>query len=65
MDKDPEFVNNWPFEHTENAALGYAAMLLKYDVYSIAPYSSGHPELAIPYAQLDGILKPEYFPGRG
>ena len=25
----------------------------------------GHPELKIPYPKLNGILKGEYFPGRG
>ena len=36
------------------------SVLLKYDVYSIAPYSSGHPELSIPHDQLEGIVSPEY-----
>lgn len=62
--QDPEYISNWPFERTENVALGQAEVLLKYDVYSIAPYSSGHPQLTIPYSQLQGILKPQYFPGR-
>ncbi len=65
FDQDPDFIRIWPFERTANVALGYGAVLLKYDVYSIAPYSSGHPEIRIPYPQLNGILKPRYFPGRG
>ena len=65
FDQDPDFIKTWPFERTANMGLGYGAVLLKYDVYSIAPYSSGHPELRIPYPQLNGILKPQYFPGRG
>ena len=65
LDQDPDFIKTWPFERTANVGLGYGAMLLKYDVYSIAPYSSGHPEIRIPYPQLNGILKPQYFPGRG
>lgn len=65
LDQDPDYAKTWPFERTANIGLGYGAMLLKYDVYSIAPYSSGHPELHIPYPQLNGILKPQYFPGRG
>jgi hypothetical protein len=64
LEQDPEFVGNWPFERTDNVALGQAAVLLKYNVYSIAPYSSGHPQLTIPYSQLRGILKPQYFPKR-
>jgi hypothetical protein len=65
LDQDAEYRKNWPLEQTRNVALTADAVLLKYDVYSIAPYSSGHPELRIPYAQLKGVLKPEYFPGRG
>jgi hypothetical protein len=64
LDQDPEFVSSWPFERTDNVALGKATVLLKYNVYSIAPYASGHPQLTIPYSQLQGILKPQYVPAR-
>ncbi len=59
-DQDAEFVDFWPFQQTPNIALLKDSVLLKYDVYSIAPYSSGHPELFIPHEQLKGILKAEY-----
>ena len=62
---DPEFVKNWPFQQTPHVALLKDNVVLKYDVYSIAPYSEGHVELKIPYSRLRGILKPEWFPGRG
>lgn len=65
LDQDPEFVKSWPFQPTENVALTFGAVTLKYAVYSIGPYASGHPELKIPYPRLNGILKPQYFPGRG
>jgi len=39
-------------------------VILKYDVSTIAPYALGHVELKIPYPRLNGILKPELFPGR-
>ncbi|AYC34537.1 DUF3298 domain-containing protein [Pseudomonas cavernae] len=65
LDQDGEYQQTWPFQETANVALSRGAVLLKYDVYSIAPYSSGHPELKIPYPQLNGVLKPQYFPGRG
>lgn len=39
-------------------------VVLKYDVYSIAPYSEGHVELKIPYSRLNGILKPQWFPAQ-
>ena len=59
---DAEFSRQWPFQRTANVALLRDKVLLKYDVYSIAPYSSGHPELEIPYSELSGILKPVYLP---
>ncbi|GGU60677.1 lipoprotein [Pseudomonas laurentiana] len=65
MDQDPDFVKTWPFRKTPHIALTYGALVLKYEVYTIAPYSMGHTELKIPYPRLNGILKPELFPGRG
>jgi len=58
--QDPEFLDFWPFQQTAHIALLKDSVLLKYDVYSIAPYSSGHPELNIPHDQLKGIVRPEY-----
>ncbi|WP_312481880.1 DUF3298 and DUF4163 domain-containing protein [Stutzerimonas nitrititolerans] len=59
-DQDAEFIEFWPFQQTAHIALLKDSVLLKYDVYSIAPYSSGHPELSIPHDQLEGIVRPEY-----
>jgi hypothetical protein len=57
-------VANWPFVKTPNVALTYGGVILKYDVTTLAPYALGHVELKIPYPRLNGILKPELFPGR-
>lgn len=62
LDKDPEFVKNWPFRETQNIALTHDQFLLKYEVLTLGPYANGHPSLTIPYAQLNGILKPEFVP---
>ena len=59
-DHDAAFSRQWPFQQTSNVAFLRDKVLLKYDVYSIAPYSSGHPELEIPYKALSGIIQPEY-----
>jgi hypothetical protein len=64
LDQDAEFVKNWPFQRTENIALASDAVVLKYNVYSIAPYAMGHIELKIPYARLNGVIRPELRPGR-
>ncbi|KJK19817.1 RsiV family protein [Pseudomonas sp. 2(2015)] len=65
MDKDAEFVKTWPFRQTPHIALTYGAVVLKYEVYAIAPYSMGHIELKIPYPRLNGVIRPQLFPGRG
>lgn len=54
----------WPYEPTDNFALTRDGMVVKYDAYSIAPYSYGEPELLIPYKDLVGILRPEFIPTR-
>ncbi|KAF1050996.1 MAG: hypothetical protein GAK43_02601 [Stenotrophomonas maltophilia] len=64
-EQDPNFSRDWPFQPTEHIALTFGALTLKYDIDRIAPHSVGHPELKIPYPRLNGILKPNYFPGRG
>ncbi len=58
-----EFQALWPFVRTANVALLRDSVMLKYEIEHIAPYESGHPTLRIPYAKLNGILKPMYFPG--
>lgn len=60
---DVEYRKTWPFERTANIALNPDAVMLKYDVARLAPYSDGHPEILIPYSQLQGILRPAYMPG--
>ncbi len=64
LDQEPEFVKNWPFQKTPNVALTYGGVILKYATTTIAPYALGHIELKIPYPRLNGVLRPELFPGR-
>jgi len=52
----------WPFQASSNFAFTDGGLLVKYDSYQIAPYSSGQPELLIPYERLRGILRPEFIP---
>ena len=52
----------WPFQPSSNFALTRAGVVVKYDAYAIAPYSSGQPELTIPYSELSGILDPRWMP---
>ncbi|EKF74313.1 hypothetical protein A11A3_08940 [Alcanivorax hongdengensis A-11-3] len=59
---DQTFQQSWPFTKTSNLYLGDEGVVLHYNVYQIAPYAMGQPQLVVPYSQLDGILKPEYMP---
>lgn len=52
----------WPFQPTDNVAITDAGLVAKYDSYQIAPYSSGQPELLIPYTELGDVLREEYRP---
>ena len=56
------YLKQWPFTQTNNIALTPNELLLKYAVYTLAPYSSGHPQLKIPYSELKGILRDEVIP---
>ncbi|WP_027348996.1 RsiV family protein [Halotalea alkalilenta] len=57
---DPGFTEQWAFSLSDNVAPLTDGLTLKYDVYAIAPYSEGQPELVIPYSRLDGILDPRW-----
>lgn len=65
LDQDADYQATWPFVRTANVAMLRGAVMLKYEIDRIAPFTSGHPELRIPYPRLNGIVKPFYFPGRG
>lgn len=52
----------WPFQPSDNFALTDQGLVVKYQPYEIAPYSSGQPELLIPYPALEGILQPSFLP---
>lgn len=55
-------VSQWPFVVSDNAAPLEDGLSVKYQVYDLGPYAIGQPTLTIPYAELDGVLKPRYLP---
>lgn len=60
---DPQaYTRMWPFQPSDNFAFTDQGLVVKYDSYQIAPYSSGQPELLVPYSALAGIVRPEYLP---
>jgi len=61
--RDPTaYARTFPFSESDNFALTRDGVVVKYDAYSIAPYSHGEPELTIPYEALVGVFKPEFLP---
>ena len=60
---DPQgYLRLWPFQPSDNFALTDLGVVVKYGSYELAPYSSGQPELLIPYDALKQVLRPEFFP---
>lgn len=57
---DPSYLQNWPYSATENFTLAKNGVVLKYSAYAIAPYAAGEPEITIPYAELNGVIRPEW-----
>ena len=62
LENPEQYIRLWPFHPSQNIALTDLGVVVKYNSYEIAPYSSGQPELLIPYADLQGILQPQYLP---
>lgn len=57
-----DFTAQWPPVPTENVAPMAEAVVVKYNVYDIAPYAQGQPELQIPYDELEGVFKARFIP---
>ncbi|ENW25802.1 RsiV family protein [Acinetobacter sp. YH01008] len=57
-----EYEQAWKFTLTDNFYLAQEGLILQYAEYEIGPYVVGLPRLMIPYAQLQGVLKPQYLP---
>lgn len=57
-----EYEQAWKFTLSDNFYLGKQGLILQYGEYDIGPYVVGLPRLIIPYDQLKGVLKSQYFP---
>jgi hypothetical protein len=57
-----EYEQAWKFTLSNNFYLGKQGLILQYGEYDIGPYVVGLPRLMIPYDQLKGVLKSQYFP---
>lgn len=57
-----EYEQVWKFELTDNFYLAKQGLILQYGEYEIGPYVVGLPRFEIPYAELKGMIKPEYLP---
>lgn len=59
---DGNFQEDWPFQQTDSFRLTNKGVLLNYNVYSIAPYSMGQPQLTLPWDDLKGVIRARYRP---
>ncbi|MDW5377170.1 RsiV family protein [Halomonas sp. HP20-15] len=57
---DESFADDWPLSDTLNVAPLEEAWVIHYNVYEIAPYAAGQPELRIPADELTGIVEARY-----
>ena len=57
---DDQYEVNWPLTENRNVAPLEDNWLVKFNVYEIAPYAAGQPELTIPLEALEGIAEPRY-----
>ncbi|WNL41526.1 RsiV family protein [Halomonas sp. PAMB 3264] len=60
IEQDAAFAANWPLSQSRNVAPLEDRWVVKFNVYDIAPYAVGQPELEIPLEALRGIAKPRY-----
>ncbi len=61
---DEAFRDSWPFDKTDDVFFTNEGLVLQYNVYHIAPYAMGQPQLTLPYERLTGILRDKYQPGQ-
>lgn len=58
--QNEQFVTNWPLNGNRNVAPTEHGWVIKYNVYEIAPYAVGQPELHLRTDELEGIAEPRY-----
>ncbi|HEY0297498.1 MAG TPA: RsiV family protein [Bordetella sp.] len=62
--EDPKgYAKLWPFVESDNVALTPQGLVVKYDAYTIAPYSDGEPEIVLPWDTVRAFVRPEFLPG--
>lgn len=59
---DDTFREDWPFQQSDTYRLTDDGVILHYDVYSIAPYAMGQPELTVPWSDLEDVVRARYRP---
>lgn len=57
---DDQYEVSWPLTENRNVAPLEDNWQVKFNVYEIAPYAMGQPELTIPLEALEGIAEPRY-----
>ncbi|MEB3767417.1 RsiV family protein [Acinetobacter sp. MD2] len=59
------YEQTWPFTLSRNFYFDDKGLTLQYAQYEIGPYVVGMPSFSLTYAQLKGIVKPQYLPKVG
>ncbi|AFT68436.1 Lipoprotein [Alloalcanivorax dieselolei B5] len=62
IEADKDFRDTWPFLQTGDFHVTDQGVALLYNVYSIAPYAMGQPELTVPWTKLEGLIQERYRP---
>ncbi len=57
---DDDFRQAWPFQKTDDYRLTAKGVVLLYQVYSIAPYVMGEPQLLVPWEQAKPLVRQAY-----
>ncbi len=60
IEDQASFLQQWPFQRTNNIILTDKAIYLDYPAYALAPYSMGNAVLKLPKNMLGKIIKAKY-----
>ena len=56
----PEYEKTWPFKLSKNWFPTDKGIALAYGQYEVGPYVVGMPQFEVPFAQLNGLIRPEF-----
>lgn len=57
-----DYMETFKFELSENFVFGRTGLEFLYNVYEIASYAEGQIEFTVPYTELKGFMRPDFYP---